>query len=117
MTYASIPALRMQPELAARWEPLITTLDYDPGLRPAASKRGALVPVTLAHGRGSMDVLAVSQLSPSLLDGLALSRIRTAWRGSPWPSPPSRDWPSAGRPTKGSAYPPVLRRPARRPIR
>ena len=33
MTYAVIPALRKQPELAAQWEPLITSLDYDPGLR------------------------------------------------------------------------------------
>ena len=39
------------------------------------SKRGALVLVTLAHGLGSMAVLAVAPLSPFLLDGLALSRM------------------------------------------
>ena len=39
------------------------------------SKRGALVLVTLAHGLGSLAVLAVAPLSPFLLDGLALSRM------------------------------------------
>jgi len=39
------------------------------------SKRGALVLVTLAHGLGSMAVLAVAPLSPFLLDGLGLSRM------------------------------------------
>ena len=58
MTYASIPALRKQPELAARWEPLITTLDYDPGLRPAASKRGALVGMAMTEKQGGSDVRA-----------------------------------------------------------
>jgi putative acyl-CoA dehydrogenase len=56
MTYASIPALRKQPELAARWEPLITTLDYDPGLRPPAGKRGALVGMAMTEKQGGSDV-------------------------------------------------------------
>ena len=34
MTHAAVPALRAQPELAAEWEPLLTSLDYDPGLKP-----------------------------------------------------------------------------------
>src|ERR1700720_59255 len=42
MTYAAVPALRQQKDLAERWEPLMTTLEYDPGLRPASGKRGAL---------------------------------------------------------------------------
>src|SRR5581483_11893773 len=42
MTHAAVPALRAQPDLAADWEPLLTSLDYDPGLRPAPDKRGAL---------------------------------------------------------------------------
>ncbi|HEX7184063.1 MAG TPA: DNA alkylation response protein, partial [Thermoanaerobaculia bacterium] len=32
MTYSVIPALRVQPELAAEWEPRITSLSYDPRL-------------------------------------------------------------------------------------
>ena len=39
------------------------------------SKRGALALVTLAHGLGSLSVLAVAPLSPFLLDGLSLSRM------------------------------------------
>jgi putative acyl-CoA dehydrogenase len=58
MTYASIPALRRQPELAARWEPLITTLDYDPGLRPPAAKRGVLVGMAMTEKQGGSDVRA-----------------------------------------------------------
>src|SRR5713226_5101969 len=58
MTYAAIPALRKQPELAARWEPLITTLDYDPGLRPIATKRGALVGMAMTEKQGGSDVRA-----------------------------------------------------------
>jgi putative acyl-CoA dehydrogenase len=58
MTYASLPALRRQPELAARWEPLITTLEYDPGLRPPAGKRGALIGMAMTEKQGGSDVRA-----------------------------------------------------------
>jgi MFS family permease len=40
------------------------------------TKRGALGLVTLAHGLGSLSILAVAPLSPFLLDGLALSRVQ-----------------------------------------
>jgi putative acyl-CoA dehydrogenase len=70
MTYASVPALRKQPELAARWEPLITTLDYDPGLRPAASKRGALVGMAMTEKQGGSDVRAnTTRAVPTGADG------------------------------------------------
>ena len=32
MTFAVVPALRAQPELAAEWEPLLTATSYDPRL-------------------------------------------------------------------------------------
>jgi putative acyl-CoA dehydrogenase len=70
MTYASIPALRKQPELAARWEPLITTLDYDPGLRPPAGKRGALVGMAMTEKQGGSDVRAnTTRAVPTGADG------------------------------------------------
>jgi len=56
MTYAAVPALRKQPELAARWEPLITSLDYDPGLRPVQGKRGVLVGMAMTEKQGGSDV-------------------------------------------------------------
>src|SRR5260370_3435664 len=43
MTYAAIPALRNQPSVAEHWEPLMTTLDYYPRLRPPAGTRGLLL--------------------------------------------------------------------------
>ena len=58
MTYAAVPALRQQPELAAGWEPLMTTLDYDPGLRPHASKRGVLFGMAMTEKQGGSDVRA-----------------------------------------------------------
>jgi putative acyl-CoA dehydrogenase len=58
MTYAAIPALRKQPELAARWEPLITSLAYDPGLRSPSTKRGALVGMAMTEKQGGSDVRA-----------------------------------------------------------
>src|SRR5882672_11842979 len=58
MTYAAVPALRQQPELAAEWEPLMTTLDYDPGLRPHATKRGVLFGMAMTEKQGGSDVRA-----------------------------------------------------------
>lgn len=40
------------------------------------SKRRALALATLAHGLGSLSILAVAPLSPFLLDGLSLSRVQ-----------------------------------------
>ena len=58
MTYAAVPALRQQPDLAAEWEPLMTTLDYDPGLRPHATKRGVLFGMAMTEKQGGSDVRA-----------------------------------------------------------
>jgi putative acyl-CoA dehydrogenase len=70
MTYAAIPALRKQPELAAKWEPLMTTLDYDPGLRPASSKRGVLFGMAMTERQGGSDVRAnTTRAVPSGTDG------------------------------------------------
>jgi MFS transporter, ACS family, hexuronate transporter len=40
------------------------------------SKRGALTLATLAHGLGSLSILAVAPLAPFLLEGWALSRVQ-----------------------------------------
>lgn len=40
------------------------------------SKGGALALVTVAHGLGSLSILAVAPLSPFLLEGLSLSRVQ-----------------------------------------
>ncbi|MHB8681820.1 MAG: acyl-CoA dehydrogenase family protein [Acidimicrobiales bacterium] len=56
MTYASVPTLRRQPELAAAWEPLVVAARYEPGLRPAAAKAGALVGMAMTERQGGSDV-------------------------------------------------------------
>jgi putative acyl-CoA dehydrogenase len=70
MTYAAVPALRHRPELAAHWEPLMTTLDYDPGLRPAANKRGVLFGMAMTEKQGGSDVRAnTTRAVPTGADG------------------------------------------------
>jgi putative acyl-CoA dehydrogenase len=70
MTYAAVPALRRQPDLAAQWEPLMTTLDYDPGLRPAASKRGVLFGMAMTERQGGSDVRGnTTRAEPTGTDG------------------------------------------------
>jgi putative acyl-CoA dehydrogenase len=57
MTYAAVPALRAgAPDLAAGWEPLLTSMSYDPGLRPPADKRGALCGMAMTERQGGSDV-------------------------------------------------------------
>jgi len=58
MTYSIVPALRAQPELAADWEPGLTSLDYDPGLRAPAGKRGLLAGMAMTEKQGGSDVRA-----------------------------------------------------------
>jgi len=58
MTYAAVPALRLQPELAAEWEPRITATTYDPRFRPAREKAGVLVGMAMTEKQGGSDVRA-----------------------------------------------------------
>jgi putative acyl-CoA dehydrogenase len=58
MTYAVLPALRHNRELAAEFEPGLTSLDYDFGLRPAASKTGLLAGMAMTEKQGGSDVRA-----------------------------------------------------------
>src|SRR4029077_8909683 len=56
MRYAVVPALRKQPELAKVWEPLVTSLEYDPGLRPPAAKLGVLFGMAMTERQGGSHV-------------------------------------------------------------
>jgi putative acyl-CoA dehydrogenase len=59
MTHAAVPALRAAaPELAKEWEPKLTALDYDPGLRPPSGKAGALCGMAMTEKQGGSDVRA-----------------------------------------------------------
>ncbi|SMF46629.1 putative acyl-CoA dehydrogenase [Streptomyces sp. Amel2xC10] len=56
MTYAAVPALRREPELAKVYEPLLTSREYDPGLREPTSKRGLLAGMGMTEKQGGSDV-------------------------------------------------------------
>jgi len=58
MTHAAVPALRTDPELAAAWEPRLTSMVYDRQLRPARLKAGALFGMGMTEKQGGSDVRA-----------------------------------------------------------
>ncbi|MFD5228804.1 acyl-CoA dehydrogenase family protein [Streptomyces qaidamensis] len=58
MTHAAVPALRTDPELAAEWEPRLTSMVYDQELRPAHHKAGALFGMGMTEKQGGSDVRA-----------------------------------------------------------
>ena len=58
MTHAAVPALRASPDLAEAWEPALTSLLYEPGLRPVGDKRGALCGMAMTERQGGSDVRA-----------------------------------------------------------
>ncbi|WP_045561794.1 acyl-CoA dehydrogenase family protein [Streptomyces sp. FxanaA7] len=58
MTYAVVPALRRQPELAAVYEPLLTGREYDPVLRVPTEKPGLLAGMGMTEKQGGSDVRA-----------------------------------------------------------
>ncbi|WP_461029967.1 acyl-CoA dehydrogenase family protein, partial [Streptomyces sparsus] len=70
MTHAAVPALRADPGLAAVWEPLLTSRTYEPGLRPAAGKAGALAGMGMTEKQGGSDVRAnTTRAEPLAEDG------------------------------------------------
>ncbi|MDT5136528.1 MAG: putative acyl-CoA dehydrogenase, partial [Mycobacterium sp.] len=58
MTYAVVPALRGNPELAAVYEPLLTNREYDPELKLATTKRGITAGMSMTEKQGGSDVRA-----------------------------------------------------------
>ena len=58
MTFASLATLREEPQLYDEWKPLLTSTVYDPGLRPAREKTGALCGMAMTERQGGSDVRA-----------------------------------------------------------
>jgi putative acyl-CoA dehydrogenase len=69
MTFAVVPALRAQPELAAEWEPLVTATTYDPRSIPAAEKGSAIAGMAMTEKQGGSDVRANTTLARPLNGG------------------------------------------------
>ncbi|MFV6029384.1 acyl-CoA dehydrogenase family protein [Streptomyces sp. NPDC056264] len=71
MTYAAVPALRAQPELAEVYEPLLTSSSYDFGLRVPTEKRGIIAGMSMTEKQGGSDVRAnTTQAVPTGEPGL-----------------------------------------------
>jgi putative acyl-CoA dehydrogenase len=58
MTYAAVPVLRTQPDLAAVWVGPLTADDYQPRLAPIAAKTAALCAMGMTEKQGGSDVRA-----------------------------------------------------------
>jgi putative acyl-CoA dehydrogenase len=69
MTFAVVPALRAQPEIAAEWEPLVTATSYDPRLIPASEKGSAIAGMAMTEKQGGSDVRANTTFATPLNGG------------------------------------------------
>lgn len=58
MTYAVVPALRHNPDLAAIYEPLLTSRVYDPELKVPGTKSGITAGMSMTEKQGGSDVRA-----------------------------------------------------------
>ena len=56
MTYACIPSLRMQPDLAEVWLPKILSREYDPRNLPIQQKTGATIGMAMTEKQGGTDL-------------------------------------------------------------
>ena len=66
MTYAVVPALRHNPELADIYEPLLTSRVYDPELKVPSTKAGITAGMSMTEKQGGSDVRAgTSQALPN----------------------------------------------------
>ncbi|MEV0031605.1 acyl-CoA dehydrogenase family protein [Nocardia sp. NPDC050793] len=69
MTYAVVPALRANAELAAQYEPLLVAKEYDPGLRVPSTKRGLIAGMSMTEKQGGSDVRANTTTAVPCADG------------------------------------------------
>jgi putative acyl-CoA dehydrogenase len=60
MTYSAVPALRLQPDLAAVWEPFILSTRYDAAAAPMQRKTGGTVGMTLTEKQAGSDLRATA---------------------------------------------------------
>ena len=69
MTYAVMPALMAQPDVAEVWAPRILAAEYDPRLIPADQKRGVTFGMAMTEKQGGSDVRANSTVARPIGDG------------------------------------------------
>jgi putative acyl-CoA dehydrogenase len=69
MTYAVVPALRHNPDLAAVYEPLLTSRQYDPELTVPTTKAGITAGMSMTEKQGGSDVRAGTTAAVPNSDG------------------------------------------------
>lgn len=69
MTYAVVPALRYNPELADVYEPLLTSREYDPELKVPTTKAGITAGMSMTEKQGGSDVRAGTTQATRNADG------------------------------------------------
>jgi putative acyl-CoA dehydrogenase len=69
MTYAVVPALRYNPELATVYEPLLTSREYDPELEVPTTKAGITAGMSMTEKQGGSDVRAGTTQAVPNADG------------------------------------------------
>ena len=69
MTYAAVPALRRTPEIAARYEPGLTSREYQFGLAEPTGKRGLIAGMGMTEKQGGSDVRANTTRAVAQPDG------------------------------------------------
>ncbi|MFF9622921.1 acyl-CoA dehydrogenase family protein [Streptomyces griseosporeus] len=79
MTHAAVPALRADPELAAEWEPRLTSTVYDRELRPAHLKAGVLFGMGMTEKQGGSDVRANTTVARPLAEAGAYELTGHKW--------------------------------------
>jgi putative acyl-CoA dehydrogenase len=82
MTYASVPALRQNAAIAARWLPKILSREYDPRSLPVEQKRGALVGMGMTEKQGGTDVRANTTRATKLDPAQAEARFGAEGEGA-----------------------------------
>ncbi|MBE1284706.1 MAG: DNA alkylation response protein [Rhodobacteraceae bacterium] len=58
MTYAAVPALKADPDLAATWVPRLLNPVYDGAVRPVTQKKGVTLGMAMTEKQGGSDVRA-----------------------------------------------------------
>jgi putative acyl-CoA dehydrogenase len=69
MTYAAVPALRLEPDVGAEWISRILNRRYDPAARPAAEKAGVTIGMAMTEKQGGSDVRANTTRADATGDG------------------------------------------------
>ncbi|MCD9188512.1 MAG: isovaleryl-CoA dehydrogenase [Pyrinomonadaceae bacterium] len=58
MTFAVVPGLKINPEIAGEWIPKVLSNEYDPRFLPVSEKRGATFGMAMTEPQGGSDVRA-----------------------------------------------------------